>query len=65
MGYCVLCDDVWLGFFSGNLCWECKMVNRLVKKHSQCKIIEIVKKAIRDEEIEKAQMFYPPYKIPK
>jgi len=64
MGYCVLCEEEWLGFWSDDLCWQCKSIKKLVIKHSQCKIIQIVKMAIRKEEIEKAEMFYPPYKQP-
>jgi hypothetical protein len=63
MGYCVLCEEVWLGFFSGNFCWECKRIQKLVKKNSQWKIIEIIKKAIHEEQVEKAKMFYAPYKV--
>ena len=66
MGYCYLCEAVWLGYTNSNYyCGECKKLQNIIKVFGIKKTLNCVKiKIAQENETEYKKTYnYPPYKI--
>ncbi len=59
MGYCMLCEETWLGWVSGgNFCSQCSTLQTIVKAFGKKKTINAIKIKIgRDEYSVKPQYY--------
>jgi len=65
MGYCYLCEAVWLGYTSSQYhCNECKKLQNIIKVFGIKKTLNCVKIKIAQEHEEeyKREYLYKPYK---
>ncbi len=65
MGYCYLCEAVWLGYTSSQYhCAECKKLQNIIKVFGISKTLNCVKIKLANEHEEeyKKEYLYKPYK---
>lgn len=65
MGYCYLCEAVWLGYTTSEYyCGECKKMQNIIKVFGIRKTLNCVKIKIANDNKEEYEKFnnYPPYK---